>query len=145
MSCVVFLLFPALRALWRVYIELSHKRWFPIHILLIFCKMPVQMCWQIFQTWINYLIQGLSLQLKMVGWSTGVGGFISLQDGNPECWKLVGDCRRCYIILCWDFLRKEKGKYTVTLINRICCIRRRFLHDYSISCKWSFGQEYPRR
>ena len=32
--------------------------------------------------------------------------------------ELVGDFRRCYIALCWDFLRKEKGKYTVTLINR---------------------------
>ena len=30
-------------------------------------KMPVRMWWQIFQTWINYLIQGFSLQLKMDG------------------------------------------------------------------------------
>ena len=59
-----------------------------------------------------------SCSWKWIGWSTGVGGFISPQDGNLQCWKLVGDFRRCYIVLCWDFLRKEKGKYTVTLINR---------------------------
>ena len=32
------------------------------------------------------------------------------------------------IVLCWDFLRKEKGKYTVTLINRSYLIFPRIQH-----------------
>ena len=41
-----------------------------------------------------------------------------LKTGTLSAKKLVEDFHRCYILLCWDFLRKEKGKYTVTLINR---------------------------
>ena len=47
-------------------------------------KVPVRMWWQIFQAWINYPIQGFSSQLKWIGWSTGVGGFICPQNGNPR-------------------------------------------------------------
>ena len=68
--------------------------------------MPVRMWWKIFQTWMNFLIQGFLLQLKMI------------------CWSTV----RSYIVLCWDFLRKEKGKYTVTLINGSYLILPRIQH-----------------
>ena len=50
--------------------------------------------------------------------STGVGGFIFTQNGNLRCLKLVGDFSSCHILLFVRFFRKEKGKYTVTLINR---------------------------
>ena len=90
--------------------------------------MAVRMWWKIFQTWINYLIQGFCCSWKWIGWSTGVDGVISPQDGNLQCWKLVGDFRRCYIVLWWDFLRKEKGKYTLTLINRSYLIFPRIQH-----------------
>ena len=82
--------------------------------------MPVRMWWQIFQTWINYLIQGFSLQLKIdrlkyLSWWLY---FSSRREPSVLKTGRIGDFRRCYIVLCWDFLRKEKGKYTVTLINR---------------------------
>ena len=92
-------------------------------------KMPVRMWWQIFQTWINYQILGFSLQLEWICWSIGVGRFISPQDGNLQCWKLARDFRRCYILFGWDFLRKEKGKYTVTLINRSYLILSRIQQE----------------
>ena len=53
---------------------------------------------------------------------------ISPQDGNLQYLKLVGDFRRCYIVLCCDFLRKEKGKYKVTLIKISYLILFRIQH-----------------
>ena len=62
--------------------------------------------------------------------STGVGGFISPQNGNFRCKKLEGDLRRCYILLLFflDLFRKEEGKYTVTLINGSSLIPQRIQH-----------------
>ena len=39
--------------------------------------------------------------------STGVGGLLSLQNGNL----------RCYTLLCEDLFPKERDKYKVSLMN----------------------------
>ena len=51
-----------------------------------------------------------------------------LKTGTFSAKKRVGDFRTCYIVLCWDFLRKEKGKYTAALINRSYLILPRIQH-----------------
>ena len=80
----------------------------------------VRMWWQILQTWIYYLIQGFLLQLKMdrLKYCSWLLYFSSRREPSVVLKNGRRFPQMLYIVLCWDFLRKEKGKYTVTLINR---------------------------
>ena len=52
---------------------------------------------------------GLSLKLKDK-WLEVLecGGFISPQNGNLRCKKLLRSFRRCYILLCYDFFEQRE-------------------------------------
>ena len=70
--------------------------------------MPVRMWWQIFQTWINYLIQGFSLQLKMDRLKYWSWWLYFSSRREPSVLKTGRIFRRCYILLFWDFFFSKR-------------------------------------
>ena len=101
--------------------------------------MPVRMWWQIFLKNLNKLPNTRVLVAAENG-SVEVVELVALfllKTGTLGANKLVGNFRRCYILLCWDLLRKEKGKYTVTLINRSYLILPHIQHKVVLLVLWT--------
>ena len=73
-------------------------------------------------------IRAFSAAEKWLFRSTGVGGFIYLKNGNLRRWKLSTVFRRCYILLCQDWLRKDRDKYKVSLMIGSSLILPRIQH-----------------
>ena len=61
--------------------------------------------------------------------STGVGSYISLQIGNPRRYKLLRVFLRCYILPRYDRFRKERDKYSISLMNGSSFILPRIQHQ----------------
>ena len=76
----------------------------------------------------NYLIQGFSLQLKIDRLKYWNWLLCGSSRREPSVLKTGRRLCRCYILLCWDFFLKEKGKYIVTLVNRSSLILPRIQH-----------------